>query len=285
MAINKVVYDGTTLIDLSSDTLSSADQLAQGIVAHDRTGATVTGSIVIPSAGTEGTPVATKGTVSNHSISVTPSVTNTGGVIEGGTHTGTAVTVTASELASGNKEITANGTNIDVVGYSTVSVNVSGGGSSSNVVEGTFTASTTKGQAQTVNIPYTGNGYPIFAHIEVDGGMANPNTAWYTTVQRYAVGLWCMSKRLRSTSPDYSDNTEKNQSIAMESHKNSASNATTFAVGGGSTANIFTTSAASAQSATCIRFSSKNTMSVFVASTSYGLMSGVTYRYQIQYSS
>lgn len=45
MAINKVVYDGTTLIDLSTDSLSSADQLMQGIVAHDRTGATVTGTI------------------------------------------------------------------------------------------------------------------------------------------------------------------------------------------------------------------------------------------------
>lgn len=76
-------------------------------------------------AGTEGTPTATKGSVSNHAISVTPSVTNTGGVISGGTHTGIAVSVTASELASGNKEIIANGTNIDVVGYSTVSVAVS----------------------------------------------------------------------------------------------------------------------------------------------------------------
>ncbi len=76
------------------------------------------------SAGTEGTPTATKGTVSNHQVSVTPSVTNTTGYITGGTKTGTAVTVTASELASGNKAISANGTNIDVVGYSTVSVAV-----------------------------------------------------------------------------------------------------------------------------------------------------------------
>ena len=78
--------------------------------------------------GTAGTPSASKGTVSNHSVSVTPSVTNTTGYITGGTKTGTAVTVTASELASGNKSITSNGSNIDVVGYSTVSVNVSGGG-------------------------------------------------------------------------------------------------------------------------------------------------------------
>ena len=74
--------------------------------------------------GTEGTPTATKGTVSNHQVSITPSVTNTAGYISGGAKTGTAVTVTANELASGNKSISANGTNIDVVGYSTVSVAV-----------------------------------------------------------------------------------------------------------------------------------------------------------------
>lgn len=76
------------------------------------------------SSGTEGTPIATKGAVSNHSISITPSVTNSEGFISGETKTGTAVTVTASELASGNKAIDSNGTNIDVVGYSTVSVDV-----------------------------------------------------------------------------------------------------------------------------------------------------------------
>lgn len=74
--------------------------------------------------GTAGTPTATKGSVSNHSVSVTPSVTNTTGYIEGGTVTGTPVSVSASELVSGNKAISANGNNIDVANYSTVSVNV-----------------------------------------------------------------------------------------------------------------------------------------------------------------
>ena len=60
--------------------------------------------------GTAGTPTATKGTVSNHSISVTPSVTNTTGYITGSTKTGTAVTVSASELVSGSETKTANGT-------------------------------------------------------------------------------------------------------------------------------------------------------------------------------
>ena len=72
---------------------------------------------------------ATKGTVSNHSVSVTPTATvGTAGYIAAGSTNGTAVTVSASELVSGNKAITANGTNIDVADYSTVSVAVSGGG-------------------------------------------------------------------------------------------------------------------------------------------------------------
>lgn len=60
--------------------------------------------------GTAGTPTATKGSVSNHAISVTPSVTNQTGYITGSTKTGTAVTVSASELVSGSETKTANGT-------------------------------------------------------------------------------------------------------------------------------------------------------------------------------
>lgn len=75
--------------------------------------------------GTAGTPTASKGTVSNHSVSVTPSVTNTTGYITGGTKTGTAVTVSASELVSGSETKTANGT-YDVTNLASLVVNVSG---------------------------------------------------------------------------------------------------------------------------------------------------------------
>lgn len=60
--------------------------------------------------GTEGTPTASKGSVSNHAVTVTPSVTNTAGYISGGTHTGTGVSVAASELVSGSETKSANGT-------------------------------------------------------------------------------------------------------------------------------------------------------------------------------
>lgn len=82
--------------------------------------------------GSTGTPIATKGTVSNNSISITPSVTNTTGYITGGAKTGTAITVSANELVSGNKVITANGTNIDVTNYATVSVDVASSGTTIN---------------------------------------------------------------------------------------------------------------------------------------------------------
>lgn len=72
-------------------------------------------------AGTEGTPTATKGTVSNHSISITPSVTNGEGWITGGTKTGTAVTVSASDLVSGTYTVNAAGTT-NVTNYASISV-------------------------------------------------------------------------------------------------------------------------------------------------------------------
>ena len=73
--------------------------------------------------GTAGTPTATKGTVSNHQVSVTPSVTNTTGYISGGTKNGTAVTVSASELVSGTLSLSDNGTS-DCTNYASVNVNI-----------------------------------------------------------------------------------------------------------------------------------------------------------------
>lgn len=42
MAINKVIYGGNTLIDLTSDTVTASD-LAYGVTAHDKSGTVITG--------------------------------------------------------------------------------------------------------------------------------------------------------------------------------------------------------------------------------------------------
>lgn len=104
----------------SAQTIGGANYMMEGAV-----------TVSAMPTGTAGTPTATKGTVSNHSVTVTPSVTNTTGYITGSTKTGTAVTVSASELVSGSETKTANGT-YDVTNLASLVVNVSGGGSSKN---------------------------------------------------------------------------------------------------------------------------------------------------------
>lgn len=116
---------------------TSTDLTVSGATVTAPAGVYTTDASKSVASGTEGTPTATKGTVSNHSVTVTPSVTNTAGYISGGTVNGTAVTVSASELVSGNLPITQNGNNIDCANYSTVSVNVSGSSKNAQVVQST----------------------------------------------------------------------------------------------------------------------------------------------------
>ena len=103
----------------------SASELVSGTYTVDSSGTKDVAnyaSASVPS-GTAGTPSATKGSVSNHSISVTPSVTNATGWITGSTKTGTAVTVSASELVSGTLSLSDNGTS-DCTNYASVNVNI-----------------------------------------------------------------------------------------------------------------------------------------------------------------
>lgn len=147
MAIAKVILNGETQMDVTQKTVTAGSMLS-GTTALKNDGTDITGTIASKSSadltasgatvtapagyyasaasksvasGSAGTPTATKGTVTSHSVSVTPSVTNTTGYITGGTKTGTAVTVSASELVSGTKTISASGTT-DVTNYESVSV-------------------------------------------------------------------------------------------------------------------------------------------------------------------
>ena len=152
--------------------------------------------------GTAGTPTATKGAVSNHSVSVTPSVTNTTGYITGSTKTGTAVTVSASELVSGSETKTANGT-YDVTNLAELVVNVSGGGGSSKnvqVLQSTSRANSssltkvlgdlTVSKTGTYDIYWSGgrsntsSSYTWGTRLYVDGtGYGTENTSWSNNCQ------------------------------------------------------------------------------------------------------
>ena len=44
MAVNHVIINGETVVDLRNDTVS-ADKLIKGVTAHDKTGAAITGTL------------------------------------------------------------------------------------------------------------------------------------------------------------------------------------------------------------------------------------------------
>ena len=165
-------YDGLSSVSVGA---ISSTYVGSGIDRNDSTDLTASGDTVSApagyyastaskavSAGTAGTPTASKGTVSNHSVSVTPSVTNTTGYITGGTKTGTAVTVSASELVSGTYNVTSSGAK-DVTNYASASVPAgtatapsSISGSSATVSTGTNTLTLSKTVSVTPNVSTAG---------------------------------------------------------------------------------------------------------------------------------
>lgn len=147
-------YDGLASVVVSVGAISST-YVGSGVPQNDSSDLTASGATVtVPSgyyannatktvtSGTAGTPTATKGTVSNHSVSVTPSVTNTTGYITGSTITGTAVTVSANELVSGSQTLTANDT-YDVTNLASVTVNVGGESKNAQAVQSTTRTTST----------------------------------------------------------------------------------------------------------------------------------------------
>ena len=147
-----------------------------------------------------GTPVATVGAVTNHAVTVTPSVTNVSGYIQGGTRTGTAVTVSASQLVSGTKNITANGNNIDVTNYEKVNVAVPGGGGgtyetvstsvtpSESTQSVTLTASSGYDAISTASVTvtaitstYVGSGVTRRSSLSVSGATVTAQAGYYSS--------------------------------------------------------------------------------------------------------
>lgn len=191
----------------------------------------------------------------------------------------TDATATASDILSGYTAYGADGTKITGTASG-------GGGAASNFVTGTFTTGSSTGTTETVTIPYTGTGYPIAAMVYIEGGAYNPDISdWYDSTQRYAVGQWTMNKSITTSAPSYKTSGTENQGAILATFKNSSSTATSYARTGGMNTNTFNASATANDAAvTCVRFRSATQLSIFIASSSYGLMADMTYRYHIIYS-
>jgi hypothetical protein len=157
-------------------------------------------------------------------------------------------------------------------------------GGSSNFVHGTFTTGSTTG-ATSIEIPYTGSGHPVMAVVVVAGGAYNPAYShWDTSVQRYAVGQWTMTKSVMSSNPTYMTSGSQNQGVTTAIYKNSTSSSTSYTRTSGMNTNVFSSSNAANAALTCVRFRTNKTLSYYVNTSSYGLLPETDYEYFIVYS-
>ena len=190
-----------------------------------------------------------------------------------------STTATDSDVASGKVYFKADGT------QSTGTASGGGGGGASNVVTGTFTTGEAK-SIGSVSLSYSGSGYPIELTIFVDGCFREPT--WYSTLQRYTMGIWVMEKNY-ATEPTYIGSGDENSAQVLFLRKSSSTNAATV---GANTAfsNVYSTTNASDGTATCVRLQN-GSISYYVghynstSDYSNGFMPNTTYRYVIVYSS
>ena len=220
MAFSKITVNGVTNMDVT-ETTATSDKILTGYGCVGADGVWIDGSYTAPTpktasdvtvsgatvtipagayssqvqksvaSGTAGTPTATKGTVSNHSISVTPSVTNTTGYISGGTKTGTTVSVSASELVSGTYTVSSTGTT-DVSNYANISVAAQTLPSSVTTSSSGTSKATIGRQTSTryLNIPTGYNATAQYYTISaVADGTAGTPTATKGTVSNHSVSV------------------------------------------------------------------------------------------------
>ena len=177
---------------------------------------------------------------------------------------------------------TYNASDVDITGFNTVTVNVPSG--ASNIVQGDFHTQSSAGYMN-INLPYTGSGYPIVAVVVVKGGAYNPNyTHWYSAIQRYAVGQWTMSKSVMTSAPTYTTSGEQNQGVVTSIYKNSTSSSSAYTRTSSMNANVFSSNNASNSAVNTVKFKTGNVMSVYVNTSSYGLLPQTDYSYYIIYS-
>lgn len=116
-------------------------------------------------------PVARKSTVTDNAMKVNVAVTNYKGFYPSGLVTGDPIYVSASEVVSGTKSISANGTGIDVTNYASVDVSVPSGGATLQSKSKSYTPSETA-QSETVTAD---SGYDGLDEVNVSVGAIPSN--------------------------------------------------------------------------------------------------------------
>jgi hypothetical protein len=168
-------------------------------------------------------------------------------------------------------------------------IQTGGGTSCPKLVQGTFTTGSTRAGTGTVNISYTGTGYPIAVMVYMQSGTYDPDDTWYNTLAQYDADGFMAIKAQMSSTPTFvsSGSVPANQAAATVVYKSNASTATTHTRSGSQSAVMYNSSDAST-GYNCIRFkNSTKVMSYYIgnsASNRVGLAPSKTYAYIVIYS-
>ena len=267
---NAIVSTGTNTLTLTKSVSVTPNVTTAGYISSGTAGnssVSLTGSVTTKAAAT-----------------ITPSTSNQ--TIASGTY------LTGTQTISGDANLIAENIKKDVTIFGTTGTyegSGGGGGGDSKFVTGTFTTSSSTSTNGTINIPYTGSGYPIMLVIIVEGGIYNSSvTPWYSSVTRYAVGQITIGKSIATSTPNYGTSGSQNYGSVELIYKNSTSSSTSYSSTRSVTANSYSSSNANGTSTTCVRWKGNKVISYRTgggSSSSYGLLTGTTYRYYVYYSS
>lgn len=183
----------------------------------------------------------------------------------------TADTAIASDVAQGKYFHLASGER--VVGTATGG---GGGGGASNVVYGNFTTNASEG-AQTINIPYSGSGYPIMVSVFYSDGSVN-----HTSV--YGVSLYTATKSFATVAPTFTGDANADRYSFMtvyRTNNNSYSGQVNYS---GFSAIANDVDASGTYSSFTLKLTSNSTLSVYVQGESYGLLPSAEYKCVVAYS-
>lgn len=208
---------------------------------------------------------------------------------------GTETTGTASggSATIESLSVTANGTYTapsGVDGYSPVVVNVPTGGGASNVVQGTFNLNADGSQYKSIDIdiPYTGNGYPVAIQIFPSEGAFSYTGPFYSLIDRYAIASYSAVKAQAEVPPTYGASGNENKAYVLTGYKSTASSATSAAANAKNNAMIFNDKGAEIAVGLTVKFRNSKKMAVMVgyyASVAvYHFAEDIEYTYIIIYS-
>ena len=188
-------------------------------------------------------------------------------------------TATAGDVAQGKVFVASDGT--------ITTGTASGGGGASNIVQGTFKYDSYT--SATIDLPYTGTGYPVAIIITPQKGSYNPDDPdFYNLVSVCAIEVYCATKSRADVSPRYNGGSQANDGFTVQyRYKQSSTSATAYSQTASNQYVVCSQGAPANNNQAVVRMPSATKLRLVTQSsnTSYGFANGVTYAYTIIYSS